>query len=375
MAPTAAPAPPAPPAAAPQQKWKKWLLIGAVIVVLVIAGVFIWKMLHPAGFGDGFVSGNGRLEATETDVSTKLAGRILDILVKEGDVVTAAQPLAHMQVQTLAAQREEATARLQQATTAIASAEAQVEARRSDQLALRAVVAQRESESDAAQRRLARSETLSTEGASSVQELDDDRARMRTALASIAAAKAQAQAAQAAITAARTQVLGARAEATAVAATITRINADITDSTLVSPRNGRVQYRIAEPGEVLAAGGKLLNLIDLEEVYMTFFVPEATAGRLALGEEVHLVLDATPQYVIPAKVTFVASTAQFTPKTVETANERQKLMFRVKAQIDSALLQKHLPQIKSGLPGVAWLKLDANAAWPNELMVKVPWAM
>jgi HlyD family secretion protein len=74
-------------------------------------------------------------------------------------------------------------------------------------------------------------------------------------------------------------------------------------------------------------------------------------------------------------VTFVASAAQFTPKTVETANERQKLMFRVKAQIDSALLQKHLPQIKSGLPGVAWLKLDANASWPNELMVKVPWAM
>jgi len=332
-------------------------------------------MLHPAGFGDGFVSGNGRLEATETDVSTKLAGRILDILVKEGDVVAAAQPLAHMQVQTLAAQREEATAKLQQATTAIASAEAQVEARKSDQLALRAVVAQRESEFDAAQRRLARSVTLSTEGASSVQELDDDRARMRTAQAAIAAAKAQAQAAQAAITAARTQVLGAHAEATAVAATITRINADITDSTLVSPRNGRVQYRIAEPGEVLAAGGKLLNLIDLEEVYMTFFVPEATAGRLALGEEVHLVLDAAPQYVIPAKVTFVASAAQFTPKTVETANERQKLMFRVKAQIDSALLQKHLPQIKSGLPGVAWLKLDANASWPNELMVKVPWAM
>jgi HlyD family secretion protein len=278
-------------------------------------------------------------------------------------------------VQTLAAQREEATAKLQQATTAIASAEAQVEARKSDQLALRAVVAQRESEFDAAQRRLARSVTLSTEGASSVQELDDDRARMRTAQAAIAAAKAQAQAAQAAITAARTQVLGAHAEATAVAATITRINADITDSTLVSPRNGRVQYRIAEPGEVLAAGGKLLNLIDLEEVYMTFFVPEATAGRLALGEEVHLVLDAAPQYVIPAKVTFVASAAQFTPKTVETANERQKLMFRVKAQIDSALLQKHLPQIKSGLPGVAWLKLDANASWPNELMVKVPWAM
>lgn len=83
-------------------------------------------------------------------------------------------------------------------------------------------------------------------------------------------------------------------------------------------------------------------------------------------------LDAAPQYVIPAKVSFVASTAQFTPKTVETATERQKLMFRVKAQIDPELLRQHLQQVKTGLPGVAWLKLDADAQWPANLEVKVP---
>jgi HlyD family secretion protein len=106
---------------------------------------------------------------------------------------------------------------------------------------------------------------------------------------------------------------------------------------------------------------------------MTFFVPEATAGKLGLGSEVHIILDAAPQYVIPTKVSFVASTAQFTPKTVETATERQKLMFRVKAQIDGALLQKHLKLVKTGLPGVAWVKLDPQAQWPSELAVKVPW--
>ena len=84
------------------------------------------------------------------------------------------------------------------------------------------------------------------------------------------------------------------------------------------------------------------------------------------------VLDAAPQYVIPARIAFVASTAQFTPKTVETASERQKLMFRVKAQFDRALLQKHLTHVKTGLPGVAWLKLDEQAQWPAELAVKVP---
>jgi HlyD family secretion protein len=76
--------------------------------------------------------------------------------------------------------------------------------------------------------------------------------------------------------------------------------------------------------------------------------------------------------VIPARISFVASTAQFTPKTVETASERQKLMFRVKARIDRELLLKHLKQVKTGLPGVAWIKLDPQAAWPAELALKVP---
>jgi ABC-2 type transport system permease protein len=94
-----------------------------------------------------------------------------------------------------------------------------------------------------------------------------------------------------------------------------------------------VQYRIAEPGEVMGEGGRVLNLVDLSDVYMTFFLPTAQAGRVTLGSEVRLVLDAAPQYVIPARATFVADVAQFTPKTVETQIEREKLVFRIKAHI------------------------------------------
>jgi HlyD family secretion protein len=133
-----------------------------------------------------------------------------------------------------------------------------------------------------------------------------------------------------------------------------------------------VQYRVAEPGEVLPAGGVVLNLVDLGEVYMSFFLPTAQAGRVALGDEARLVLDAAPQYVVPARVSFVADVAQFTPKTVETAEERQKLMFRVKANIDPALLQKHLRQVKTGLPGVAYVRIDRNAAWPEHLAITLP---
>ena len=329
-------------------------------------------MLRPKGPGEGFLSSNGRIEATEIDVSSKFSGRVQDILVADGDFVTAGQTLAHMQVQTLEAQRDEAQARHQQSVTAVASAEAQVAVRESDRQAALAVVAQRVSELDAAQRRLARSETLTREGASSGQELDDDRARVSGVQAAVVAAKAQVQAAQAAISAARAQVAGTHSTVDAAQATIVRIKVDIKDSALTAPRDGRVQYRIAQPGEVLAPGGKVLNLVDLGDVYMTFFVPETAAGKLALGSEVHIILDAAPQYVIPAKISFVASTAQFTPKTVETASERQKLMFRVKAQIGRELLQKNLRQVKTGLPGMVWLKLDAQAPWPAELALKVP---
>jgi HlyD family secretion protein len=350
---------------------QRWIALLAAALV-VAGGAFAWKVLRQEGLGKGFVSGNGRIEATEIDVATKLPGRVQDILVDEGDFVTAGQPLAHMQVQTLEAQRDEAQARQQQAVSAVASAQAQVAVREADRQAALAQIALRDSDLDAAQRRLARSETLSHEGASSMQELDDDRARVRSAKAALVAARAQAEAAQAAVSAARTQVAGAGATVKAADATVLRIKADIDDSALTAPRDARVQYRIAQPGEVLAGGGRLLNLVDLSDVYMTFFVPETDAGRIAMGSEVRIVLDAAPQYVIPARVSFVASTAQFTPKTVETASERQKLMFRVKAQIDRDLLRRHLKLVKTGLPGMAWLKLDAQAEWPPNLAIKVP---
>ncbi|HVW69676.1 MAG TPA: HlyD family efflux transporter periplasmic adaptor subunit [Steroidobacteraceae bacterium] len=338
----------------------------------MLAGIAAWWVLRPSAAAQELVSGNGRIEATEVNVSTKLGGRVEDILVEEGAFVKAKQPLALMQTDTLQAQRNEAQASQRQAVTSVAMARAQVDMRKSELASAEADIVRAESDLDAAQRRLARSETLSKEGASSIQELDDDRARVRAAGAALSATKARAVAARTAIDAARTQVAGAEAAVAAAAATVARIEADIQDSMLVSPRDGRVQYRIVEPGEVLSPGAPVLNLVDVSDVHMTFFLPEAAAGRVALGSDVRVVLDAAPSYVIPAKVTFVASTAQFTPKTVETASERQKLMFRVKARIDRDLLRKHLSEVKTGLPGVAWIKLDPAAAWPSNLAVKVP---
>lgn len=212
-----------------------------------------------------------------------------------------------------------------------------------------------------------RSEQLAATNTISQQVLDNHRAAERSSAAAAAAAEAQLAAGAAAINAAKALVVDAKAAVESAHAAIESIVAEIDDATLRSPRDGRVQYRVAEPGEVLGSGGRVLNLVDLGDVYMTFFLPTAQAGRVAIGAEIRLVLDAAPQYVIPAKATFVADVAQFTPKTVETEEERQKLMFRIKAQISPELLRKYIQQVKTGLPGVAYVRVDPNVEWPAAL--------
>ena len=133
-----------------------------------------------------------------------------------------------------------------------------------------------------------------------------------------------------------------------------------------------MQYQLARNGEVVAAGGKILTILDLNDVYMTIFLPAATAAKLEIGGEARIVLDPVPQYVIPATVSFVAADAQFTPKTVETKDEREKLMFRVKLKLDAQVLQKYSRRVKTGVRGIGIVRTDAATAWPDDLQVKLP---
>jgi len=349
---------------------KKRIVPATLVVAVAVLAWWGWQRWSDHGPGEGFASGNGRIEATEIDVATKLPGRVEEILVREGDFVQAGQVLARLQVEGLQAQHDEARARLQQAHQAVATGQVQVAQAQGNHQAALAQVVQRETDLQSARRRLPRTEQLARDGFLSDQVLEDEHAKLRNLEAALAAARAQARAAEAGVAAARTQVPAAQANVQAMEATLQRIDAELQDAQLVAPRDGRVQFLVAHPGEIVAAGGRVLQLIDLADVYMTFFLPETVAGKVALGSEVRIVLDAVPQFAIPAKVSFVASAAQFTPKTVETASERQKLMFRVKARIDRALLLKHIEQVKTGLPGVAWVRLDASAPWPAELRAK-----
>jgi HlyD family secretion protein len=148
-----------------------------------------------------------------------------------------------------------------------------------------------------------------------------------------------------------------------------RVN--IADDTLVAPKDGRIEYRVSNVGEVLPAGGKVFTMLDLSYVYMDIYLSTADAGRAVIGSEARIVLDAFPNIALPAHVSYIATEAQFTPKAVETRSERDKLMFRVKARIDTALLENHAADVRTGLPGLAYVRLDPKADWPAELN-KVP---
>jgi HlyD family secretion protein len=141
----------------------------------------------------------------------------------------------------------------------------------------------------------------------------------------------------------------------------------IKDNTLIAPKAGRIQYRLTNIGEVLPAGGKVFTMLDLSYVYMDVYLPTQEAGKVKVGSDARIVLDAYPDRPIPAKVSFVASQAQFTPKTVETQTERDKLMFRIRVRIDQDRLLAHADAVRSGLPGLTFVRSNPAVAWPEKL--------
>jgi HlyD family secretion protein len=190
------------------------------------------------------------------------------------------------------------------------------------------------------------------------QVFDQRVAKADATAAALRAPEAQRNAAQFAI-------LTAQAE-------VDQIDAILVDLVLVSPRSGRVQYRLARAGEVVATGQRILTILDLNDVYMTIYLPAAQAGLLQLGDDARMILDPVPQYVVPATISFVATDAQFTPKSVETAEEREKLMFRVKLQVDPKVLAKYHKDVKTGVRGMGFVRTSPAVAWPQDLAVKLP---
>ena len=279
--------------------------------------------------------GNGRLEATEVQIAAKTPGRLAEVLVDEGDRVTLGQLLARMDTRTLEASRAQAEAEVLRARQTLAANEANVQLRQSEKLL--------------ASQELARFRQLSQRGFASGQQLDQQQARFDTSNAAVTAAQAQVAAAKAAIGSSQAQVA--------------QLTSEIDDSSLRAPINGVIQLRLAEPGEVLGAGGRVFMMIDPSDQYMNLYLPASVVGKLTVGADARIVLDALPDQALPAKITFVAAKSQFTPKEVETRDERQKLVFRVKLRLTDP---SAVPQAKPGMPGAGYVR-TADVDWPANL--------
>jgi HlyD family secretion protein len=304
------------------------ILILLVLAAAVVGGGYYWWQQQQSDLPDGFARANGRIEAERVDVALKFGGRIAKVLVDEGQMVAAGDVIARIDSTELEAQVRAAEAATRQAQQELVQA--------------KALVAQRKGELAFAKAELNRTETLAARGYATGETLDQRRSQEITANAALNTARAQIASAEAAIEASEANVAALKANLA------------------------------AEPGEILAAGGKVVSLLDLTDVYMDVYLPTDDAGRLRFGAEARLILDAAPQYVIPATVDFVASQAQFTPKYVETESEREKLMFRVKLQIPADILSRYQDVVKTGVPGVATVRIAPEAEWPETLAVKLP---
>ncbi len=325
-------------------QWKRYGTIAVALIVLSGGAYAIWLNSQSAELPAGIASSNGRIEAERIDVAAKLPGRIAEVRVSEGQWVKAGDLVAHMDTAEIDAQ-------LRQAEAAVTQAEQQ-------RLQTEALLNQRLSEQEFAQAEFARAEQLAAKGHAPQELVDQRKSVLTTADAGVVAARAGIDLATATIAAAQ--------------ATVERLQSIRSDADLVAPHDGRVQYILAKAGEVVGAGGKVVTLTDLTDIYMTIFLPARDAGLLAIGSEARIVLDPIPDYVIPATVTFVASSAQFTPKSVETTDERDQLMFRVKLTIPEELLKEYQEQAKAGVAGVGYVRTDSAIPWPDMLSVKLP---
>ncbi len=281
-----------------------WVL---VLALLAGGGVLGWQSYQARlnALPPGFAAGNGRVESVQVDVTTKEPGRVETILVHEGDMVKAGQVVAKMDTVTLRAE--------------LARAQANVAAEEAKGLEVAADIAQAESQLKLAEVELARERNLLARKATSREDYDIKDTLAKTRRAALDGEKAR-------LNTARKSVEAAKAEAAT-------IQSRIDDMTLKSTVEGRVLYRLAEEGEVLGSGGKVLTLVNLGDVYMEIYLPAQDAVKAKLGADARIVLDVAPDYAAHAKVTFVAPEAQFTPKEVETRSERDKLMFRVKLSV------------------------------------------
>ncbi len=325
---------------------KRIVHITLASMLVIVVAFFASNTLNNQSYElpHGIVQANGRIEAEQIDISSKIAGRVKAVLASEGELVSPNQILAVLDTSELNASLAHVQANL-------ASAEESV-------LEGQAMVKQSQNRVKFAKKELARIAPLVSSGGVSRQTYDTRETEVQNSIAAQAATMAHLHTLEKTTLAAKAQV--------------DLIQSQIDDCTLRAPTLGRVLYRLVENSEIVGSGSPLLTIVDLSNVYMEVFLPASSSARLAIGAQARLKLDILPEYTIPASVVFVSPEAQFTPKQVETKTDRQNLMFRVKLKVPQELVEKHIEKVKTGVRGDAYVQIDDTNEWPEWLFVNLP---
>ena len=366
--------------AAPPPRTRRILIWGALGAVALAVAAGAWAWWADRATPSGLLQINGRIEGDQIAVAPKAAGRIAELLVREGDEVKAGQLLARLtdeavdarQAQALAgaaAQQAQAlaletSAALLQSETAVqlASAQAGLAAARADLGRTQAAALQEE-------RDLERMRDLAARGFVGPQAVERSELTLRSSREQQAAAQAAVVRAEQALRDAElgpqrvrarlAEASSMRAQATAAEARVREAATQIADLTVSAPLTARVSNRYANAGEVIAAGTPIFGLTDLANVYLKGYVPEPMIGRIRLGQAAQIWTDAWPEAPFEARVGYIAARAQFTPKEVQTRDERTKLVYEVRLYPLADPGGKLLP----GQPADGMIRHDETAAW------------
>lgn len=360
---------------------RKPITLAALAVVLAGSGyVALDRWVLNQGLPDGLIQANGRIEGDHVTVASKFPGRITELLVREGATVTAGQVVIRLDdVQTRAkvnqakhaAEALEAQVQAAHTTMAILNLDVPLAIERADaQMAKakdavdKALSVEREARSDAQRFR-----DLAEKDEASIQQRDQAALRWEVAQKDIASSRsaltkemkelAQAELGWKRIRAKEAEVSALESQRDQAYAVLDEVESVLKDLTITAPTSGTVTTRMVDMGEVVAAGAPLLELVDLDHLYLKVYVPEVQIGKLRLDLSARIFTDAFPEQPFEAMVRYIASKAEFTPKEVQTPDERVKLIYAVKLY----LRENPDHRLTPGLPADAIIRWKEDVVW------------
>ena len=319
-------------------KDKRLLIIPIVVVVLIVVG---WLLLRGHEETNA-IAASGTVESTEADLGFQVPGRVADVSVKEGDAVQKGQTLARLDPQEITARQQGANAQLAAARALLTELERGARPQERGQAQEGVEAARRRMQE--AEATLARSRKLYDGGAISKEALDQSETAYTVAKAQAEQARQQQSLVD---VGPRTERIDAqRAVVRQAEANVAQVQANLDNAVVTAPFNGIVTVRHREPGESVTPGLPVLTLMNPDDRWVRIYIREDQIGQVHLGESAKITSDSHPGKTYQGRVSFISPQAEFTPRNVQTAEERVKLVYAVKVAIvgDSTL------DLKSGVP-------------------------